>query len=640
MAVRRPFDSLVQQFAQQKRYIYAEEVTIKNQHGKNIRPDGILMNDLRIHKGYTESKDSDDSLDEEIHKKLHRDGYPSDNILFQDGNTAVLIQRGEEAMRVAMQEPDRLEAVLKAFIEFKPPYIERFEQALEKFKADIPTIVETLRALIEEQNQTNEGYQRARDDFWAMCQQEINPEITLADVREMIIQHILTEDLFKSVFNEADFHRENNVARELEALVNTFMTRDIRQNQLAELNHYYQTLNAQASKVADHHEKQQFLKVVYENFYKVYNPKGADRLGVVYTPNEIVDFMIRSTDHLLEKYFGRHLHDENVHILDPATGTGTFITDLIEYIPTQYLEHKYKHEIHANEVAILPYYVANLNIEFTYKQRMGRYAEFPNICFVDTLDNTGALTYAGKQESLFGMSTENAERIRRQNQNRISVIIGNPPYNANQANFNDFNKNREYWEDHKKKKGGVDGRIKDTFVKFSTAQKTKVYDMYSRFFRWAMDRIDQNGMIAFITNRSFIDSRTYDGFRKCVEDDFDYCYVVDTRSDVRANPKIAGTTHNVFGIQTGVAIMFLVRKADRKAAQPCQIYYNGDVQDEWRKEEKLNWLKDQQFADIRFERIVPSKKHNWINLADNDWEELVPVADKSSQALFKSFVTI
>jgi len=152
---------------------------------------------------------------------------------------------------------------------------------------------------------------------------------------------------------------------------------------------------------------------------------------------------------------------------------------------------------------------------------------------------------------MFGLSSENAARIKNQNERKISVIIGNPPYNANQANFNDFNRNRDYKE--------IDRRIKDTFVKNSTAQKTKAYDMYARFYRWAMDRIDENGVIAFVTNRSFIDSRTFDGFRKNIEDDFDFAYIVDTRSDVRANPKIAGTTHNVFGIQTGVAIMFLVK---------------------------------------------------------------------------------
>jgi len=212
------------------------------------------------------------------------------------------------------------------------------------------------------------------------------------------------------------------------------------------------------------------------------------------------------------KHFNRGLADTNVEILDPATGTGTFICDLIEYIPSHKLDFKYREEIHANEVAILPYYVANLNIEFTFKQKMGHYREFANICFVDTLDNTGGLGYSSQQEHMFGVSSENTERIKRQNKKKISVIIGNPPYNANQKNENENNKNREYPQ--------IDARIKDTYIRYSTAQKTKAYDMYSRFFRWASDRIDKNGIIAFITNRSFIDSRTFDGFRKCIEDDF------------------------------------------------------------------------------------------------------------------------
>jgi predicted helicase len=187
---------------------------------------------------------------------------------------------------------------------------------------------------------------------------------------------------------------------------------------------------------------------------------------------------------------------------------------------------------------------------------MGHYEEFKNLCFVDTLDNTSALDYEGKQTTMFALSSENAERIKRQNERKISVIIGNPPYNANQLNENENNKNRDY--------PYIDKRIKETYIKQSTAQKTKVYDMYARFYRWAMDRIDKNGIIAFVTNRSFIDSRTFDGFRKTLESEFDYIYIVDTQSDVRKNPKIAGTTHNIFGIQTGVAIMFLVKSAKSK----------------------------------------------------------------------------
>ena len=213
---------------------------------------------------------------------------------------------------------------------------------------------------------------------------------------------------------------------------------------------------------------------------------------------------------------------------------------------------------------------------------------------------------------LFGLSSENAKRIAEQNKRKISVIIGNPPYNANQANFNDFNSNRDYRD--------IDKRIKETFVKESTAQKTKVYDMYSRFYRWAMDRVEKDGIIAFITNRSFIDSRTYDGFRKCVQEDFEFAYIIDTRSDVRANPKIAGTTHNVFGIQTGVAIMFLIRKAETRSELPCKIYYTA-LDDFWRKEKKLDWLQDNKLKSISFETINHSNKNNWIDLAENDFED-------------------
>lgn len=675
MAIKQPFDNLLLNLASAKHYVYATEVTIKNENGKNVRPDGILMNELRIHKGYVESKDTNDTLDEEINKKLYKDGYPKTNIIFQDSIYAVLIQNGVEISRVEMADADKLEKILNQFINYKPDYIEKFDEALNKFKEDIPTIVETLRTTISEQYNNNKAFVGASEDFFEMCKKEINPQITKDDISEMIIQHILTEDLFKSVFDESDFHHENNIAAQLESLVNTFMKRSVRQNQLGELGHYYKTLNAQAALVSDHHEKQKFLKVVYENFYKVYNPKGADKLGVVYTPNEIVRFMVQSTDYLLQKHFNKGMADKNVHILDPATGTGTFITDIIDYIPSQYLEHKYKNEIFANEVAILPYYVANLNIEYTYKQKMGKYLEFPNSCFVDTLDNIDGLAYEGKQISAFGFSSENAERIKRQNEQKISVIIGNPPYNANQANFNDFNKNREYTD--------VDNRIKNTYVKYSTAQKTKVYDMYARFYRWATDRLDDNGILAFVTNRSFIDSRTFDGFRKIISSEFNNIYIVDLGGDVRSNPKLSGPKHNVFGIQTGVAIMIMVRKDNRKVIEVKSKKSNGyEIQDEeinivsepttiylskgkkvkedfdpticrieyYRRPEeelaidKLQFLNDAKLQDLVFEVIHPDKNNNWVNLSsDNDWESLILVADKdvklgrSKEAVFNLF---
>lgn len=545
------FANLLRAYAEKKGLLLVEQKDVVGRAGKRVIPDGTLKYFGGIDVGYWEAKDTKDKLDDEIHKKLNESGYPSKNIIFEDTQTAVLFQENAEVMRVKMSEWNLLDDLLERFINYEPAEIKEFNKALEQFKENVPTIVEGLRGLMETAAETNKTFREMRDLFLEIARSEINPEITPEDIREMIIQHILTEDIFTNVFGDAEFHRSNNIARELEDVIHTFMTREVRRNYLRQIENFYKTIRDAASGITDNHEKQKFLKTVYENFYKVYNPKGADKLGVIYTPNEIVRFMIDSTDWLLEKHFGKSLSDKGVDILDPATGTGTFIAELIDRINIHNLEYKYEHELHANEVAILPYYIANLNIEYTYQQRKGSYKEFKNICFVDTLDNTDALDYSGKQDMLFGISSENAERIKKQNEKRISVIIGNPPYNANQANFNDFNKNREYEE--------IDKRIKNTYVKHSTAQKTKVYDMYARFYRWSMDRIDKNGIIAFVTNRSFIDSRTFDGFRKVVEDEFDYVYIVDTRSDVRANPKIAGTSHNVFGIQTGVAIMFLVK---------------------------------------------------------------------------------
>lgn len=631
-AIRNSFYNLLNEYAKQKGLMLIPELTIKTAKGKNVTPDGTIKDTLRLDWGYWESKDEADDINEEIKKKFEK-GYPKDNIIFEDSNTAVLYQNASEVERVSMKDAKALDACLTRFINYERPEVKSFRTAIELFKQDIPKVADTLHQLINEQETSNAKFKAERNKFLKLCHDSINPDVTKDDVREMMIQHILTEDIFNTIFDETQFHRENNIAHQLEGVINTFFTGTTRRTALASIQHYSQAINAAAAGIADHHEKQKFLKVVYETFYKSYNPKAADRLGVVYTPNEIVQFMISSTDYLLNKHFGKFLEDKGVEILDPCTGTGTYICDIIDYIRTEKLEYKYKNELHSNEVAILPYYISNLNIEFTYKQKTGKYAEFENHCFVDTLDNMG-FGFRGKQIDLFAPFTEeNSLRIKKQNDKKIAVIIGNPPYNANQQNENDNNKNREYPE--------IDKRIKDTFIKYSTAQKTKVYDMYARFYRWAFDRLDSNGVVAFITNRSFIDSRTFDGFRKCVQDEFDYAYIVDTRSDVRTNPKIAGTTHNVFGIQAGVAIMFLVKKLKKDNTQ-CNIQYVS-LEDNWLKEQKLQWFAENPIQQTSFTHISPDKNSNWINIADNDFDTLLPIADKavkagkSKKAIFELF---
>ncbi len=388
---------------------------------------------------------------------------------------------------------------------------------------------------------------------------------------------------------------------------------------------YYAAIRKNAAQITSHQEKQTFLKVIYENFYKVYNPKAADRLGVVYTPNEIVRFMVEGADWLCHRHFGKTLIDPGVEILDPATGTGTFICELIEHFRGQpaKLRHKYREELHANEVAILPYYVANLNIEATYAAVAGGYEEFPNLCFVDTLDNVAGLgKRAGHIDDLFGaLSDENVARVQRQNKRKISVVIGNPPYNAWQESFNQRNANRAYKK--------IDQRIKETYVLNGTAQnKNSVYDMYTRFFRWASDRVHDDGVVAFISNRNFIEKAAYDGFRRDVMEEFNEIHIVDLGGDVRANPKISGTRHNVFGIQTGVSIAFLVKKHRQTG---CKVFYVRRPEFDTA-EDKLAWLGAESASGVAFQRIEPDKQGNWLDITDDDWVDLIPVVSKEVKA--------
>jgi predicted helicase len=621
--IREAFKDLLKNWARQLNLHFIPELEYQTTLKTKVYPDGTVLHDLRVPLGYWEAKDTADDLDEEIAKKFAR-GYPQDNIIFENSHTAVLVQNRQEVTRCSMTDTDALLRLVSLFFGYERAEIRDFRKAVEQFRHDIPAVLTALRERIDAAYSGNADFRKEADKFLQHAKDTINPSVGEADVREMLIQHILTEEIFAHVFDNSDFHRENNIAKELYALEAKFFTGQLKRETLKGLETYYATIRSNAALISSHQEKQKFLKLIYENFYKVYDKKKADRLGVVYTPNEIVKFMVEGADWLVQKHFGRRLIDEHVEILDPATGTGTFICELLEHFrgQPQKLAHKYKNELHANEVAILPYYVANLNIEATYAAISGQFAEYPNLCFVDTLDNVAGLGIkAGHQHELFGaMSEENVARVKRQNARKISVIIGNPPYNANQANENDNNKNREYKR--------IDELIKSSYIRLSTAQKTKVYDMYARFFRWASDRLADDGVLAFITNRSFIDSRTFDGFRKAVAQEFNEIHVVDLGGDVRANPKLSGTKNNVFGIQTGVAISFFVKRHKQKG---CKIFYarrpEFDTADD-----KLAFLANTKASAISYERIEPDKNANWINLTENDWDTMIPVADKKTKA--------
>jgi predicted helicase len=607
--------------------VFVEEHQIRTAQGNLISVDGALLHALRVPFGYWEAKDERDDLDAEIAAKF-RKGYPKDNIIFSDDRTAVLWQDGGEIRRERMDDTDALYALLTRFFAHERQEIADFNRAVKQFATDLPAILTALRNRIAEKHAQSRGFAAAVAAFLKHAKDAINPSVTEDDVREMLIQHVLTEDIFAKVFDNPDFHQHNNIAAELKKVEDALFGRGEKAQLLRSLAPYYSGIASTAALISSHSEKQGFLKALYEDFYKAYNRKAADRLGVVYTPGEIVRFMIRSADWLCEKHFGKNLIDSGVEILDPSTGTGTFIVELLEHFRGNHdkLRHKYKDELHANEVAILPYYVANLNIEATYQAITKQFAEFENLCFVDTLDNVDALgIHSGHQFDLLGSLTdENIERIKRQNRRKISVIIGNPPYNANQQNENDNNKNRTY--------AHIDKRIKNTYIKASTAQKTKLYDMYARFYRWASDRLGDEGLIAFVTNSSFLDARTFDGFRKQVAEDFSEAWIIDLKGNARTSgERRRREGGNIFEdkIKVGIAIAFFLR---RRAKAPFRVNYLA-VDDYVREDDKREFVARRDLATDRFTTITPDPNGDWLNqFQESDWGSLIPIANSGTKA--------
>jgi predicted helicase len=338
-------------------------------------------------------------------------------------------------------------------------------------------------------------------------------------------------------------------------------------------------------------EKQDFLNSVYEQFFQKFSPDVADTHGIVYTPREIVDYMCNSVERALKEEFGYTLASPEVVILDPCTGTGNFIVNLIERMPAKALAEAYQNRLFANEVMLLPYYVASLNIEHAYYERMKEYEPFQGLCFVDTLDMA--------EERQFGLFTlANTERVEREKKAAITVIIGNPPYNVGQKSENENNPNREYKV--------VDRRVHDTYAKDSKASsKSKLDDAYVKFFRWATDRLEgRDGIVCFVSNNGFLDQAAFDGMRNHLLKDFERIDHLDLHGNVRRNPKLSGTTHNVFGIQVGIGITLAISK---KGAKPLLRYHR--IPEMWRKAEKLEFLET---GKAPWRVLVPDAQHTWL----------------------------
>ena len=626
-AVRSAFQTLLEYCGRQFNWILVPEHSmtplIRGARGvknKRIVVDGALIDNFQLPHGYWEAKDIHDDLPAEVLHKFAT-GYPRDNILFQTPHRAILWQNNQRTLDADLTDPTQLIHTLETFCSHRPQEYTEWEEAVSQFKDRVPALGKGLAALIEKERGANREFTAAFAAFHEKCRQSINPNLSEAAVEEMLIQHLLTERIFRTVFSNPDFVHRNVIAREIETVITALMSHAFNRDEfLKSLDPFYVAVERTAATIDDFSQKQSFLNTVYEQFFQGFSLEVADTHGIVYTPQPIVDFMVRSVDQILKTEFGdghRSLSAKDVHIIDPFVGTGNFIVRTMREIRPTALEDKYTTELHCNEVMLLPYYIASMNIEHEFYEATGDYQPFEGICLVDTFDLA-----ENRQLPLF--APENTRRVEAQKDTPMFVVIGNPPYNVGQVNENDNNRNRKY--------PTMDARVAETYAKDSTASnKNALADPYVKAIRWASDRIGEEGVVAFVTNSGFLDSVAFDGMRKHLADDFDAIYILNLSGNVRKNPKLSGTTHNVFGIQVGVSINFFIKRCDNANSQ-AEIFY-ARVDEFWRKEDKYRYLDSKKhYRNIEWKPITPDQRYTWLTEGlHSEFETFIPMGTQGSE---------
>ena len=624
--VRAAFQNLLQHYCGQSNLTLLCEKTLSfpldkgGQGGsRRVRPDGEVVDGFGLPHGYWEAKDTQDDLHVEAGKKFAA-GYPSKNIVIQSPTHALLYQHGQLQLDLNITEPRNLIHVLETFFAYQEENIAAWHTAVAEFREIVPELGEKLAALIETERQNNKHFQKVFTNFHEQCQASINPNLSIAAVEEMLIQHLLTERIFATVFDNRDFTRRNIIAREIENVVDALTERTLNRSEfLRPLNPFYVAIEQTASTITDFSQKQGFLNTVYEQFFQGFSVKVADTHGIVYTPQPIVDFMVKSVEHIGQTEFGRSLSDSGVHIIDPFVGTGNFIVHIMQALDPISLERKYTAdppELQCNEVMLLPYYIASMNIEHEFFTATHRYMPYEGICLVDTFEMA-----EGQQMSLF--TADNTARVEKQKETDMFVVIGNPPYNVGQVNENDNNKNRKYKT--------MDQRIADTYVKDSKATlRTALYDPYIKAIRWGLDRIGEEGIVAFVTNNSFLEGLAFDGMRKHLAEDCDAIYILDLGGNARKGLKVSDA--NVFGIRVGVSINLFVKKKQKSSGSPRIFYHRTN--DLWNKQQKFDFMTERQhIGDIAWQTIVPNAQHTWLTEGlHSEFDTFIPMGTKAAKA--------
>lgn len=491
------------------------------------------------------------------------------------------------------------------------------------------THIDRIQGILENPEYTQE--RATFEAFAAELRDDLNDSISDGEIVEMLAQHLVTKPVFDALFDEYSFASHNPMSKAMQGVLDA-----LHEHHLAKeadtLEKFYASVRQRAAGIDNAQGKQKIIVELYDKFFRNAFPKMTERLGIVYTPVEVVDFILHSVNHLLQQEFGQTLGSKGVHIIDPFTGTGTFITRLIQsgLIKPEELPHKYRHEIHANELVLLAYYIAAINIEAAYHgEVIDEYAPFEGICLTDTFQ------MYEKDDLVDALLEDNSARRKRQKDLDIRVIVGNPPYSVGQGDANANNANVPY--------PSLDERIRTTYAARSDANnKNALYDSYIRSIRWASDRIGDAGIIGFVTNAGFVEANTADGLRKCLVDEFSSLYVF----HLRGNQRTSGETSRkeggkIFGSgsRAPIAISLLVKNPE--AVTHGQIYFH-DIGDYLSREEKLEKIVS--YASVAgipsWQHVVPDEHGDWLKQRDNSFGQFIVLGDKddrTSEVLFENY---
>lgn len=476
--------------------------------------------------------------------------------------------------------------------------------------------IERIGRLVRENDKVSGSFKT----FLHGLRDSLNPSITEQDAVEMIAQHIITVPVFDALFGDFEFAKSNPVSVAIERFLGALEEHKIEEASDSEvLDDVYASVRRRAAAIQSDAARQQLIRDLYEKFFKVAFKATSDKMGVVYTPTEIIDYILRETDRVLKREFGQSLADDRVHILDPFAGTGSFMAHLIEsdLIPDEKLKRKYTREIHSNEILLLAYYIMTVNIEYAYHARMGGdYQPFEGAVLTDTFQMTEESNTLDDE-----VFYDNTDRVRIQNALPIRVIVGNPPYSVGQTSANDNNQNEKY--------PTLDSRIAQTYVAKTTAtNKNSLYDSYIRAFRWASDRIKDKGIVCFVSNGGWVDGSSSNGFRRSLVEEFSSIYVFNLKGNQNTSDwKREGGKVFDAGAKIGVAITMLIKNPDSK--ERGVVHYH-DIGDFLSREDKLKLIHE--FAvngDIGWTTIEPDKYGDWLNQRDDSFYDFAPLGIES-----------